>query len=159
MNSNFPKGKRRKIRDLVLARLQAPGSPIARAFRTWQLYTGKKDETQEWTVAMLPALRAEWSSGAMHWSAQNQHRGDLTLSITIGVPGTDQGDLMDAWEAVEKVLMPPEDAINPLLAATQDHGVFSLAFESAGITTGEMAAGGLGMTATGKLVVRLNLNT
>lgn len=161
MPLNLPKSKRRQIRDIVLARLTADGNPLRRAVKTFHLFQGKAGETDEWTLAMLPAIRVSWTGGPMSWAAESIHKASLGLAITIGVPGTNQGDLMDLWEAIEGVLFSCDQPHGLLKALQADNslGVSSVAIEQPAISDRDFAPGAVGQMATGLIRIRHHVIT
>lgn len=158
---NLPKSKRRQIRDIVLARLTADGTPLRRFVKTWQLFQGKPNETAEWTAAMTPILRVSWTGGPMSWAAESLHKASLGMSVSIGVAGTNQGDLMDFWEAVEGVLFSCSDPHGLLKALQVDPnlGVQSVAIEQPAISDRQFSPGELAQQATGLIRIRHHVIT
>lgn len=157
---NLPKGKRRQIRDIVLARLTADGNALRRYVKTWQLGQGKANETADWTLAMLPAVRVGWTGGPMQWSAQAQHQASLVMNIEIGLAGSNEGDLMDFWEALEGILFPPNDRslLDKLQSTDLGLGVFSLSIQQPAISQ-ETLADGIAAKASGRIIINHNVNS
>jgi hypothetical protein len=77
--------------------------------RLWQVGDGAETDVTEvadWQPDQLPALRLEMTGSSGQWQNQANQRFEMLAAITLGVPGTDQGDVLDLWEAMERQLFP-----------------------------------------------------
>jgi hypothetical protein len=157
-----PKGNIRQAKALIKAQLTRPNSNIDRYCSYWQfnegIVEGKQIDSVEinhWNVDVFPILRMEASGGPTQWYNEVTQKTQITLSLTLGLEGTNQDDATDFFEMVVAQLYPGDrslyDKLKPL-------GIMSYSIIGTGITT-QKFPDGTGQIVTAHLAMLYELRT
>jgi hypothetical protein len=152
----LPKTNRRKAWERTLDVLTKDGTDLKAFVRTWQLCRNDDNPYQEWTVDMLPAVRVMVVGGASKPSAESLLKGTLLLNFQLGLKGTNAGDMIDFWGAIEAVLFPGGPYLLNLL---NPFGVFATSVSQPAISSKLYDGKVRGQYAEGQLILGIQTTT
>lgn len=100
-------------RKLVFRRIvkQLRNDPtLSRTARVLVAWEGTPTDGQELTIGKAPGLRLTPTCGPETWASNDSTRSWLFIDVDILIPGTDVGDMLDLWWAVERAIYPCDRA-------------------------------------------------
>lgn len=102
---NLPDGIRTRVAKAFIAHLKS--DPIlGRTVKMWEDYSERSEDFEVVPIEKTPAIRFNISAQSSEPQSFTSYTANLSINMEVIVPGQNQFDMINLWEAIESAVHP-----------------------------------------------------